>query len=110
MIPDSFQPWKQKVGESESRWSKVTGEVVHVHHVTKHSDGTLYIMDWKFDYTDVTPEERMLEAARAHVIDYRPGFKKAKGADLDQYDDMTINVRKDSTVSREMGTCQYQAV
>jgi hypothetical protein len=80
-------------GEQVSRTKRVDGEQVIIHHVTEHKTGR-YETTWKFDYTGVSRQELMLQAARQHVIDQRPLFKKAKESELQEWDNKVFSIRE----------------
>ena len=80
-----------------SRDKTVAGSVVSVNHVTQHGpnggNGPQYYMTWRFDFTDVTDDERLLEAVRSDLIDYRGDWKKLPLEDAEGWGDVTIKMR-----------------
>jgi len=85
---------KVKQGEKVSRVTTVDGQVVTVVHVTEHSTEGKVVLNWKFDYTDVTEDEMLREMSRAHVIDMRPAWKKLGAGEAEKQADMTVNMRE----------------
>ena len=83
-------------GEKISRSIRTDGDLVTIYHVTKHGKGDAqqaYALTWKFDYTDVSRDELIQEASRAHVIDMRPGFKALSVDDAEKTDGAVIGMR-----------------
>jgi len=85
---------KKVQGESVTRTSTVSNNVVTCHHVTKHGSGTEYICTWKFDWTDVTIEELQLEANKDAVISNRLAWKKMPVSEAEKLVERTINMRE----------------
>ena len=83
-----------KQGETVARTTTVNvGEQLVVkHHVTKHKDGTLYEMDWTFDYSGCTDAEILEVASRDSVIKARNAFKLLSQSQLEAWETRTFNV------------------
>lgn len=67
-----------KKGETESRSTTTVGDKVTLHHVTEHSKDKPVVMDWTFDFTDISRVKLMELASRSLVIDCRNSWKKLK--------------------------------
>lgn len=52
-----------------------------------------YILDWVFNFSDVSIKELMELASRDLVIKHRPAFKLCPKADLEPWDTKTFSVR-----------------
>ena len=63
-------------GEQESRTTTTAGDKVTLHHVTQHKGGKMVVMDWTFDFTDISKTKLMELASRSLVIDQRNAWKK----------------------------------
>ena len=83
-----------KQGEAVTRSTTVDTEEMTVtkHHVTKHKDGTLYEVEWMFDYSECTQAQILEMASRDSVIKARPEFKKAPQSELHLWESKIFDV------------------
>jgi len=81
-----------KKGEQESRTTSVEGDIVTVHHVTKHSPDRNIVCDWKFDFNNITRDQLIRLASRSLVIDARNEFKKLPENDAIAHSEFTYSV------------------
>ncbi len=84
-----------KHGDTISRYTKVDGNVVHKHHVTRNNPTkSAYEMDWYFDFENVNHDELLELASRDLVIKHRPQFKSAPADTLEGWGNKTFSVRE----------------
>lgn len=86
----------------------VEGKLVVKHHVTKHPEAGLFVMDWTFDFSKCSESQILEFASRDAVIGKRNKWKALPSNKLETYPsvfDMSLVAIKLTDLERATGSC-----